>query len=103
MSMHILYLTIYTSWSITIFFMTALSNELGSFMTWIEVGSVSEHLDRVHNVVLINVYLDLRNPRGSGFWAKGAHGLVREQRGQFTNNREQRWTNPVTARRVPSK
>ncbi len=71
------------------------------------MASVSKHLDRVHSVALIecmNVYLDLRNPRGSGFWVKGAHGLLREQKGgQFTSNREQRWTDPVTARRVPSK
>jgi hypothetical protein len=49
---------------------------------------VSEHLDRVHNVVLINVYLDLRNPGRSGFWAKGStwagegtKGSVYEQQG----------------------
>jgi hypothetical protein len=47
--------------------------------------------------------LDLGNPGGSGFWVKGAHGLLKEQRGQFTSNREQRWTDPVTERRIPSK
>ncbi len=31
------------------------------------------------------------------------HGLDKGTKGQFTSNRETRWTNPVTARRVPSK
>jgi hypothetical protein len=32
---------------------------------------VSELMGRVRNVVLINVYLDLENPGGSGFWVGG--------------------------------
>jgi hypothetical protein len=28
---------------------------------------------RVRNVVLMNVYLDLGNPGGSGFWGKGVY------------------------------
>ncbi len=57
----------------------------------------------VHNVVLIDVYLDLENPRGSGFWV-GENRRVTEgtKKGQFTSIREQRWTDPDTARRVPS-
>ncbi len=35
----------------------------------------------VHNVVLINVYLDLENPGGSGFWWGGMDGLLRGQKG----------------------
>ncbi len=35
----------------------------------------------VHNVILINVYLDLENPGGSGFWWGGMDGLPREQKG----------------------
>jgi hypothetical protein len=31
------------------------------------MGIVSEHMGWVRNVVLMNVYLDLENPRGSGF------------------------------------
>ncbi len=27
-----------------------------------------DHLEAVHSVVLIDVYLDLENPGGSGFW-----------------------------------
>jgi hypothetical protein len=38
-----------------------------------------------------------------GFSAWGAHGLLGNKGGQFTSNREQRWTDPDTARRVPSK
>jgi hypothetical protein len=48
-------------------------------------------------------YLDLGDPGGSGFWTRGAHGLNEGTKGQFTSNWEQRWTDPVTARRVPSK
>ncbi len=34
---------------------------------------------------------------------KGRTWAKQGTRGQFTSNREQRWTDPVTARRVPSK
>ncbi len=33
--------------------------------------SVRELMGRVRNVVLMNVYLDLENPGGSGFWVGG--------------------------------
>jgi hypothetical protein len=33
----------------------------------------------------------------------GPHGLNKGTKSQFTSNRETRWTDPVTARRVPSK
>ncbi len=32
----------------------------------------------VRNVVLMNVYLDLENPGGSGFWVEGYMSQVRE-------------------------
>jgi hypothetical protein len=32
----------------------------------------------VHSVFLIDVYLDLESPRGSGFWVGRAEGLLRE-------------------------
>jgi hypothetical protein len=35
----------------------------------------------VHNVVLINVYLDLETPGGRDFGWRGIDGLLREQRG----------------------
>jgi hypothetical protein len=34
---------------------------------------------------------------------KGPHGLNEGMEDQFTSNLETRWTDPVTARRVPSK
>ncbi len=40
-------------------------------MTTLQKGSVSELMGRVRNVVLINVYLDLENPGGSGIWVGG--------------------------------
>ena len=51
----------------------------------------------VHNVVLIDVYLDLENPGGSGFWV-GENRRVSEgdKEGQFASIREQRWTDPDT-------
>jgi hypothetical protein len=39
---------------------------------------VSELVGRVRNVVLMNVYLDLENPGGSGFWVGGYMSQVRE-------------------------
>jgi hypothetical protein len=39
---------------------------------------VRELAGRVHNVVLMNVYLDLENPGGSGFWVGGYMSQVRE-------------------------
>jgi hypothetical protein len=42
--------------------------------------------------------------RGVGILGKGEHmGYWESKGGQFTSNREQRWTDPDTARRVPSK
>jgi hypothetical protein len=60
-------------------------------------------MGRVHNVVLIKCIFGSGKPRVVGIFYKGAHGLNGETRGQFTSSREQRWTDPVTARRVPSK
>jgi hypothetical protein len=57
----------------------------------------------VRNVVLMSVYLGLGNPRGSGFRVGGQMGRRGKYRGQFTSNPGKRWTDPVTARRVPSK
>ncbi len=51
----------------------------------------------VHSVFLIDVYLDLESPGGSGFWV-GENRRVTEgsKEGQFTSIREQRWTGPDT-------
>ncbi len=37
-----------------------------------------ELVGRVRNVILMNVYLDLENPGGSGFWVGGYMSQVRE-------------------------
>ncbi len=42
-----------------------------------EVG-VRELMGQVRNVVLMNVYLGLENPGGSGFWVGGYMSQVRE-------------------------
>ncbi len=60
-------------------------------------------VSQVHNVVLLNVYLGLGNPRGSGFWNGGYMSQGREVGSQLTSNLDTRWMDPVTARRVPSK
>jgi hypothetical protein len=67
--------------------------------------SVLDLVSQVRDVVLMNVYLDLGDPGGSGFrnegytvWARG--GKLEDQ---FTSNLGTRWTDPITARRVPSK
>jgi hypothetical protein len=40
--------------------------------------SVRELVGRVRNVILMNVYLDLGNPGGSGFWVGGYMSQLRE-------------------------
>ncbi len=68
------------------------------------IDLVRDLLDLVHNVILIECIFGSGKPGGSGFWAKGSTwATVRTKGGQFTSNREQRWTDPDTARRVPSK
>jgi hypothetical protein len=41
-------------------------------------GTVRELMGWVRNVVLMNVYLDLENPGGSGSWVRGYMSQVRE-------------------------
>ncbi len=49
----------------------------------------------VHSVFLIDVYLDLENPGGSGFWVGENRRVIGgNKEGQFTSIREQRWTDP---------
>jgi hypothetical protein len=40
--------------------------------------TVRELMGRVRNVILMNVYLELGNPGGSGFWVGGYMSQVRE-------------------------
>ncbi len=48
--------------------------------------------------------LGLGNPGGSGFRVgKGPDGKMGKRKGQFTSNLRERWTDPITARRVPNK
>jgi hypothetical protein len=42
------------------------------------IGIVRELMGWVRNVVLMNEYLDLENPGGSGFWVGGYMSQVRE-------------------------
>jgi hypothetical protein len=51
----------------------------------------------VHSAFLIDVYLDLENPGGSGFWVGENRRVIEgNKEGQFTSIREQRWTDPDT-------
>ncbi len=61
------------------------------------------HMGQVRDAFLMDVYLDVRNPRGSGFWNGGYMSKGREMESQFASNLGTRWTDPVTTRRVPSK
>ncbi len=47
-------------------------------MNLLTVLTVRELVGRVCNVVLMNVYLDLENPGGSGFWVRGYMSQVSE-------------------------
>jgi hypothetical protein len=67
------------------------------------IVSVSEHLGWVRYVVLIKCVFGSGKPWGVGISGWGPHGLDEGTKSQFTSNRETRWTDPVTARRVPSK
>jgi hypothetical protein len=64
---------------------------------------VLDLVSQVRDVVLMNVYLDLGNSGGSEFWNGGYMSQGREMGSQFTSNLRPRWTDPATARRVPSK
>ncbi len=44
------------------------------------IVDVRDLLDLVHNVILIECIFGSGKLRGGGFWAKGAHGLLGEQR-----------------------
>ncbi len=66
-------------------------------------GSVLDLVSQVRDAILMNVYLEVRNPGGSGFWSRGYMSKGREMGRAFTSKRRPRWTDPVTARRVPSK
>ncbi len=55
------------------------------------------------DVVLMNVYLDLGTPGGRDFGMRGIRTRGGKWEDQFTRNLGARWTDPVTARRVPSK
>ncbi len=67
-------------------------------------STVRDHLVWVHNVVLIECIFGSGKPQGVGILGKGSTWATGNTKGgQFTSNREQRWTDPVTARRVPSK
>ncbi len=57
---------------------TALSQNIYLLTGKKMVIHVRELMGWVRNVVLINVYLDLENPRGSGFRVGGYMGQVRE-------------------------
>jgi hypothetical protein len=64
---------------------------------------VLDLVSQVRDVVLMNVYLDLGDPGGSGFWNEGYMGKGGKWEDQFTSNLGTRWTDPITSRRVPIK
>ncbi len=58
----------------------------------------------VRNIFLMNIYFGSGKPQGVGIsGGEGPDGQMRECKGQFTSNPREKWTDPVTARRVPSK
>ncbi len=69
------------------------------------VINVSEHMGWVRNVALMNVYSGSGKPRGVGILGRGGARWAGwgKYKGQFTSNLRERWTDPNTARRVPSK
>ncbi len=67
--------------------------------------TVSEHMGWVRYVVLMNVYSGFGKPGGVGILSRGGARWAGwgKCKGQFTSNLRERWTGPITARRVPSK
>jgi hypothetical protein len=53
----------------------------------------------------MNVYSGFGKPRGVGILGRGVARWAGwgKCKGQFTSNLRERWTDPITARRVPSK
>jgi hypothetical protein len=66
---------------------------------------VPDHESRFHDTVLMGVHLGGRGSLGGiGILEQGANEQRMGKWGvQFTSKRRPRWTDPVTARRVPSK
>jgi hypothetical protein len=66
--------------------------------------NVSEHMGWVRNVVLMNVYFGSGKPHRVEISGRGGQmGRWGKCRDQLMSNPRKRWTDPVTARRVPSK
>ncbi len=65
---------------------------------------VPDHESRFRDTVLMGVHLEVRSLGGIGILEYGANEQRTGKWGvQFTSKRRPRWTDPVTARRVPSK
>jgi hypothetical protein len=64
---------------------------------------VLDLVSQVRDAILMRVYLDVGNPRGSVFWNEGYVSKGREMESLVYEQPGTRWTDPVTARRVPSK
>ncbi len=54
--------------------------------------TVLDLVSQVRDVVLMNVYLDLGDPGGSGFWNEGIWVRGGKWKDQFTSNLVTRWT-----------
>ncbi len=62
---------------------------------------VLDLVSQVRDVILMNVHLDLGDP--GDFGMRGIWAREGKWEDQFTSNLGTRWTDPFTARRVPSK
>jgi hypothetical protein len=63
----------------------------------IRKGKCAKSSGAVHSVFLIDVYLDLENPGGSGFRVGENRRVTKGNRGsQFASTRERGWTDPDT-------
>jgi hypothetical protein len=60
-------------------------------------------VSQVRDIVLMSVYLDLGNPGGGWDLDEGVYEQGEGMESLVYNNLGTRWTDPITARRVPSK
>jgi hypothetical protein len=67
------------------------------------IAYVLDLVSQIRDVVLVRCIFNSGNPWGSGFWNGEGMGRGWKWGDQFMSNLGPRWTDPITARRVPSK
>jgi hypothetical protein len=75
-----IYIKRYCTYCQCVFVCTIFFRFLSHFLHYRKFILVLDFGSQVHDAVLMNVYLDVRNPGGSGFWNEGYMGKEREMK-----------------------